>query len=1000
MPRTSKPRTADPASAFRAPIALLLAMPFLAMLATSCAVTSRAVDTLPDMPLLLVSGDLAMTVLVDADSGGHVLVVDDARTGIRWTADGTAEIGTVVGAARTGPSSYSLRFLHPVSGQPFTATGRVDGDAHALFFTVAADDLDAPFEWVNYPPVFHGGFVSGELVFTDRSSGVYLAQDDMGWYADDPGSIYGRPLLAWGNTQSLDMPWWGTIDTATGAGAVQYFNTPTDAIIRFESTADDIERYWARPIWLPTLGTFGYEREFEVHFTGPGGGAVALAKKYREIAEREGRAAPLKERAVDLPEINFLAGSPVIWGADSMRFLRQARTLGITHAVLSGRFAPSAIRQMNAWGYLTNEYENLQDINEGPRGPFHDDVLAAAYIDESGEPLGGWVTLEGNRHSTRSSINYVEVAQLFMPEVQERIGFNSRFVDVNAALQLFEDWRPGAEFGRAQDLEYRADLFRYLAEFDLVIGTEHPNDWAVPHVHYGEGQLSGPFWWEGKSGHLVPFDSRDDIPARYYQYAVDPAKRLPIWDLVYHDSLVMSWYWGDSNGYMYNVDPGLSDFKDALNILHGQPSMMWASELGYGWDRNRDRFLETARVTMRWVQSVAFEGMTGFRHVTGDRAVQETTFGNGARAIVNLSGEPRTVEWQAGEEVLLAPFGYVAESPAVRQRSVLVGGERLIVIEAVDGVFVDSPTAAGAGPVTGAGRLHLFPLPGEEGRWNLVVEEGGPWRLDLSAVPDFPSGTPLRLVELDINGRIVRDLGLRQGNELEIPATAGQAVYGVLGRTDAGHVVLAPQGGEIPLGTPITMTAATAATVRYTLDGTVPTASSAAFDEPLVLQGSATITARAFVDGVPVGSPVSAGFTPVAAVHDTGVIRGAEGLHPASIDLGGARALRMVVTDAGDGLAYDGVILAEPVFVTNDGRRVRLGDMPGVESIMHGHYFPDLAMEDAEWDGREFAHAAFFSGRGEATVPLDGDFATFETAFYVPQEERRGSVQVLVEILY
>ncbi len=95
----------------------------------------------------------------------------------------------------------------------------------------------------------------------------------------------------------------------------------------------------------------------------------------------------------------------------------------------------------------------------------------------------------------RSSALWQAAQASYVPEELAALPYNSRFVDVAAASNLFEDYHPDHTFDRRQDLTYRRQAFESLNERGLVLGTEHGNDWVVDLVETHEVAMSGPFWW-------------------------------------------------------------------------------------------------------------------------------------------------------------------------------------------------------------------------------------------------------------------------------------------------------------------------------------------------------------------------------------------------------------------------------------------------------------------------------------------------------------------------
>jgi hypothetical protein len=76
-----------------------------------------------------------------------------------------------------------------------------------------------------------------------------------------------------------------------------------------------------------------------------------------------------------------------------------------------------------------------------------------------------------------------------------------------------------------------------------------------------------------------------------------------------------------------------------------------------------------------------------------------------------------------------------------------------------------------------------------------------------------------------------------------------------------GQPVISPDSGTFSAATTVTLVSPTpGATIRYTLDGTLPTSSSELYEKPFVLPKSTTVKARAFLDGTE-SSVASATFT-------------------------------------------------------------------------------------------------------------------------------------------
>ncbi|MCK4298508.1 MAG: hypothetical protein KAX80_03180, partial [Planctomycetes bacterium] len=126
--------------------------------------------------------------------------------------------------------------------------------------------------------------------------------------------------------------------------------------------------------------------------------------------------------------------------------------------------------------------------------------------------------------------------------------------------------------------------------------------------------------------------------------------RVPLWELVYHDCVVSTWYWGDYN----NKIPQVWDRRDLWNILYGTPPMWMFNESI--WAENEKRFLRCYRTVCPVVRRVGYEEMVSHQFLTADHTVQRGEFADGTRVTVNFGDHP-----YAYDGGVVAPMGFRVE---------------------------------------------------------------------------------------------------------------------------------------------------------------------------------------------------------------------------------------------------------------------------------------------------------------------------------------------------
>lgn len=580
------------------------------------------------------------------------------------------------------------------------------------------------------------------LCFCDRSCGVLIRAND---------SVYSdRRLEVYGNVQCLDMPWIGVLDGPKGAGYLLHVETPFDARVWLQPQRDGSS--WPAVEWMPVLGEFAYVRAAAIHFI-DGGGYVALANRYRSTAAEEGKLVTLENKAADRSAVRSLAGSPIVWGdLDAAEFAHTLRHIaGIDRAVLANSHMnlrdKSSLRRLNDEGFITTEYDSIGDITEGEPGPQSDHVEPTAYrwSRDSG-PAAGWRTLEGLQYYFRSSACAMAALRSYVPNRLADYGFNARFMDVAAAIGLFEDYHPDHTFDRRTDMTYRRECIRYFRDLGLVVGAEYGNDWAVDLVDYYEGSTSGPFWWatdrfaaDGwNAGHLREPTHRDQFPPEYLSHGMGTGVRIPLWDLVYHDCVVGTWYWGDVPGFMHRVWPELADMKDCYTLLYGATSLVWReADRGYGWldDRGRARLLQTLHYTAHFHRRVAFDRLTDHEFLSTDGTLQRTRFSSGASVLANFSESPQRVDVD-GEALVLAPRGFSARAGDLSQRRIMRGANQITVVSCDGLLRVDGTADEDDLPIRGHGSITLFRRTERE--WGLTLEAGSEFEVDAGKITGMP----------------------------------------------------------------------------------------------------------------------------------------------------------------------------------------------------------------------------------------------------------------------
>lgn len=496
------------------------------------------------------------------------------------------------------------------------------------------------------------------------------------------------------NLTNMDMPWIGVCDLQKGHGYALIAETPDDGyfdVASFDREGRSISA--PRLVWGASMRTFRYPRRALYRFS-PRGGYVALAKSYRAYAEAQGLIVPFTEKLKKNPNIARAFGAPDVWGRSSLAFAREAKAAGVEKMLVHGTAPQAELNAVNELGYLTSRYDCYQDVmpvkDESEIDSGREWVPDNVVLRADGTRMPAWLTWDKKQFMKRCPTFWLRTAQRVIPKDLAQHPYLGRFIDVTTAEALYECYDPKHPLTTTEKRGRGVELLGYVRSLGLVTGGEHGRWWAVPYLDYIEGMMSGgsTSW---PSGYLKRPKSKDEpftgpdgrsYPKweEYEKWGIGHEFRVPLWELVFHDCIISTWYWGDSSDFLLVAAPEVTAKKDAFNILYGTMPMMWANDEG-SWVKDREMFLRTYRNTSKIHEALATAEMLSHEFVTPDRAVQRTRFSNGTEVVVNFGGEP--YEARVGGKLHLLPRnGFAVKGPRIEQSLELVDGKAVTTIVA------------------------------------------------------------------------------------------------------------------------------------------------------------------------------------------------------------------------------------------------------------------------------------------------------------------------------
>lgn len=352
------------------------------------------------------------------------------------------------------------------------------------------------------------------------------------------------------------------------------------------------------------------------------------------------------------------------WGATlSGRTFEKLREAGIRRAWIGlgdgwegGLWNPDAVRAGVAAGYLVAPYDSYQTAL--PTGFRPDWATAAlgkrayetcAVIDRDGRPRPGF---RGAGHYTSTSC-VRPVLEARTAAIIDAVPFNSWFLDAYATGMVFDSYAGKRAQTMRRNAEANEAAARWMAgRFTMPIGSEDGNATTSGGIALAHGMQVPVFGWGDEEmmndrgspyflGRWYPADEPEfffkPVPVKepFRTVLFGPATRLPLYQSVFHGSLITANHWHFDSLKLADVRRE----TELVQLLYNVPPLYHLSQ---GTLKTRLPVIARQQAFFRPLhQRLATQELTSFRYLSDDRLLQETVFADGTRLVANMSGRMR-----------------------------------------------------------------------------------------------------------------------------------------------------------------------------------------------------------------------------------------------------------------------------------------------------------------------------------------------------------------------
>ena len=313
---------------------------------------------------------------------------------------------------------------------------------------------------------------------------------------------------------------------------------------------------------------------------------------------------------------------------------------------------PTAVAKATKLGYLVGPYDSYHSIHH----PDEKETWETAQFDLSLYETGAIVNADGTKNRGFKKKGYHLSPLVAQPYVENRVNgileqmpsdFNTWFIDCDAYGELFDDYSVSHPATQLDDMNARLARISWIRDtHNMVVGSEGGAAYSAPTIHFVHGMTLPVIGWgdpdmksktspyyvggywppEGPAIHIKQVPLKPNYLYHYY----DPRFRLPLYQIVFHDSVITTHHWGSGSLKFENAIGTLALLEQLYNVPPLYHLNIEEFSKHKAWIKRHYAFFSPLH------RQIGGQAMTDFEWLSDDRLAQRTEFGDTVEIFANF----------------------------------------------------------------------------------------------------------------------------------------------------------------------------------------------------------------------------------------------------------------------------------------------------------------------------------------------------------------------------